>query len=72
MTLISVLSKAEAKEFDEPPVFNSIDRKRFYNLNVTLQNTIDKLRTPTNKVCFLTSYAYFNPHSGNLGSLLPS
>jgi TnpA family transposase len=59
MTLISVLSKAEAKEFDEPPVFNSIDRKRFYNLNVTLQNTIDKLRTPTNKVCFLTSYAYF-------------
>ena len=59
MTLISVLSKAEAKEFDEPPVFNSIDRKRFYNLNVTLQNTIDKLRTPTNKVCFLTSHAYF-------------
>jgi hypothetical protein len=59
MTLISVLSKAEAKEFDEPPIFNSIDRKRFYNLNVTLQNTIDQLRTPTNKVCFLTSYAYF-------------
>jgi TnpA family transposase len=59
MTLISVLSKAEAKEFDEPPIFNSIDRKRFYNLNATLQNTIDKLRTPTNKVCFLTSYAYF-------------
>lgn len=59
MTLISVLSKAEAKEFDEPPVFNSIDRKRFYNLNVILHNTIDKLRTPTNKVCFLTSYGYF-------------
>jgi hypothetical protein len=38
MTLISVLSKAGAKEFDEPPVFNSIDRKRFYNLNAALKN----------------------------------
>lgn len=59
MTLISVLPQKEAKEFDEPPVFDSIDRKRFYNLTETLQNALDKLRTPTNKACFLVSYAYF-------------
>ncbi len=29
MTRISVLSNAEGKEFDEPPIFNSIDRKCF-------------------------------------------
>lgn len=28
MTLISVLSNIEAKEFDAPPIFNSVDRKR--------------------------------------------
>jgi hypothetical protein len=40
MTLISVLSKAGAKEFDEPPIFNSIDRKHFYNLNTTFTDKI--------------------------------
>jgi len=59
MTRISVLSNAEGKEFDEPPIFNSIDRKRFYDMTIALQDVLNTLRTPTNKVCFLVSYAYF-------------
>ena len=59
MTIISVLSKPEMKEFDEPPIFDSIDRKRFYDLTETLRCTLDTLRTPQNKVLFLASYAYF-------------
>jgi TnpA family transposase len=53
------LPQPEAKEFDEPPIFDSIDRKRYYDLTETLQNALGKLRTPTNKICFLVSYAYF-------------
>lgn len=59
MARISVLSQQEAKEFDEPPIFDSIDRKRFFDMTVTLQKTLNKLRTPSNKVLFLVSYAYF-------------
>lgn len=59
MARISVLSQPEVKEFDEPPVFDSIDRKRFYDLTETLQSTLETLRTPQNKVLFLASYAYF-------------
>jgi len=59
MTRIVVLSVAEGKAFDTPPLFDSIDRKRFYDLTETLQNALNKLRTPTNKICFLVSYAYF-------------
>lgn len=59
MTLIAVLSKQEAKEFDEPPIFDSFDRKRFYDLSIALNNIITTLRTPENKVLFFVSYAYF-------------
>jgi len=59
MTRISVLSNAEVKEFDDPPIFNSVDRKCFYHMTMTLQNALNRLRTPTNKVYFLVSYAYF-------------
>jgi len=42
MTRISVLSNKEGKEFDEPPIFNSIDRKRFYNRTIALQDIYEK------------------------------
>ena len=59
MARLSVLSPQEAKEFDEPPIFDSIDRKRFFDMTVMLRNTLDRLRTPSNKVLFLISYAHF-------------
>lgn len=59
MARLSVLSKQEAKAFDEPPIFDSVERKRFYDLTVGLNAVIATLRTPANKVLFLVSYAYF-------------
>lgn len=59
MARILVLSKQEAKEFDEPPIFDSFDRKRFYDLSIALNNIITTLQTPENKVLFFVSYAYF-------------
>jgi TnpA family transposase len=59
MTLLSILRQPEAKEFDEQPIFDSIDRKRFFDMTVALKDTLDKLRTSENKVLFLVSYAYF-------------
>ena len=59
MTLISALSKQEIKEFNDSPNFNSVERKCFFDLTVTLQNMLNTLRTPSNKVHFFVSYAYF-------------
>lgn len=59
MTRISILSKQEAKEFDDPPMFDSQDRKQYFNLSESVLKALAKLRTPTNKVCFLIAYAYF-------------
>lgn len=59
MTVVSALSKQEIKEFDDPQIFDSIDRKRFFYLNDELQKALNLLRTPQNKVWFLVSHAHF-------------
>lgn len=59
MSRISILSKEDAKEFDDPPMFDSQDRKQYFNLSESVLSTLAKLCTLTNKVCFLISHAYF-------------
>ena len=59
MSQIKILSDLERRAFDNPPKFTSIDRKRFFDVPVGLKKVIDKLRTPTNRVCFLAVAGYF-------------
>lgn len=59
MSQMKILSDPERRAFDTPPKFTSIDRKRFFDLPVGLKKTIDNLRTPTTKVCFLLVAGYF-------------
>ena len=49
----------EEKAFESPPVFNSAERKQFFSLPLVLKDSMENLRTPTNKVCFLVVAGYF-------------
>jgi hypothetical protein len=54
-----ILNSAERDAFESPPVFDSSERKRFFYLPLTAQDIVEKLRTPTNKVCFILTFGYF-------------
>ena len=59
MARMKIFSTSEQNIFDSPPKFNSIERKRFFTLPLKLNELIENLKTPTNKVCFLASVGYF-------------
>ena len=42
-----------------PPKFNSAERKQFFTLSKAIEDLLEKLGTPTNKVCFLVTMGYF-------------
>jgi Domain of unknown function (DUF4158) len=65
MPTINILNTEERKQFDSPPKFNSFERKRFLRVNPQVQEVIDNLRTPTNRVAFLLILGYFKA-SGKL------
>jgi hypothetical protein len=54
MPKMKIFNSLEKEAFDSPPVFNSAERKKFFSLSVLLNESMADLRTPTNKVCFLT------------------
>jgi hypothetical protein len=60
MALISILTNEEKKRFESPPVFSSQERKRHFRFPAGVLKIAEELRTPTTKVCFLTSYGYFS------------
>ena len=59
MARMKIFSTSEQNVFESPPVFNSVERKRFFTLPLTLNASIENLKTPTNKVCFLAAVGYF-------------
>lgn len=59
MAKMKILNAPEQGIFESPPVFNSVERKRFFTLPLTLNESMGNLKTPTNKVCFLAVAGYF-------------
>ena len=59
MPRMSILNTEEKEAFDSPPIFNSVQRKRFFSLTSRVASILETLRTPTNKVCFVVSLGYF-------------
>jgi len=59
MPKMKIFSSSERKTFESPPVFNGIERKRFFSLSLTFNELLDGLKTPTNKACFLVTAGYF-------------
>ena len=54
-----ILSAAEQEAFDNPPAFTAPERKKYIALSEAVRPLVDTLQTPTNRVCFLVTLAYF-------------
>ncbi len=59
MPRMKILSLAEQEIFETPPVFNSMQRKQFFDFPKALIETTRTLREPTNSISFLLSCGYF-------------
>ena len=59
MAKMKIFNSLEEIEFESPPKFNSVERKHFFATSVAINELLENLRTPTNKVCFLISLGYF-------------
>ena len=59
MARMKILSTAEQTGFDTPPLFNSIERKQFFEFPKALLKMADNCRHPVNRVGFLVSCGYF-------------
>ena len=59
MPRMKILNSVAREAFELPPLFNSAERKRNFDLPVALEQLAAGLRTPTNQLCFLLSCGYF-------------
>ena len=59
MPRMQILSDQEREAFDSPPVFNSAERKQFFELTPKVEAMVDSMRTPINAVCFVVILGYF-------------
>ena len=59
MPRMKILNTVEQEAFDMPPVFNSVQRKRFFDFPLKIRRLAANLRTPINRLCFLLSCGYF-------------
>jgi len=59
MSRLSILTLYEIKLFDKPPRFSLEQRQKYFHINDKLQLLLNKLRTPTNKVCMILQWGYF-------------
>src|SRR3954447_23337706 len=54
-----ILAAAEQQAFDSPPAFTALERQKHFALSEAVGSLVDTLQTPTNRVCFLVTLAYF-------------
>ena len=59
MPRMKILNNVAREAFDLPPLFNSAERKRNFDLPVALEQLAVGWRTPTNQLCFRLSCGYF-------------
>src|ERR1700761_2946058 len=59
MSIVTILNAKEKQIFESPPVFGGKERKRCFTFPARVLKAAEELRTPTTKVCFLTTYGYF-------------
>lgn len=59
MPRMKILNSVEQEEFDLPPIFNSVHRKRYFDFSTKIHQIAESFRTPTNRVYFLIGCGYF-------------
>jgi TnpA family transposase len=56
---MNILNTVEQEAFESAPVFNSFQRKHYFDFPQAIQQAVASLRTPANQLCFLLSCGYF-------------
>jgi TnpA family transposase len=59
MPKMKIFNASEKSAFESPPMFNSVERKKFFTLPLKFNESMESFKTPTNKVCFLVTAGYF-------------
>ncbi len=59
MSQLVILSTAERNRFDQSPVFNKEERRRYFLLPANVRLRLSHIRTQTNKAGFLLQFGYF-------------
>jgi len=60
MPRMKILSAAEQKQFEMPPVFDSYQRNKFFDFPKHLLEISYSFRKPDHQIGFLISSGYFN------------
>ena len=64
MPRMSILNSVEQEAFESAPVFNSFQRKQYFDFPQAIVQAAASLRTPANQLCFLLSCGYFKASKG--------
>ena len=59
MIYIKILTNSEINSFNNPPLFNSEERKRFFYLSDWVLNEITTFKNDLNKIAFILTLGYF-------------
>ena len=59
MPRMQILSPAEQRAFDTPPLMNAAQRKAAFDLPVVFQSETEQLRDPVHKIGFCLNAGYF-------------
>ena len=59
MSRLQILTAAELKAFDIPPLLSYTQRETFFLVSEPLADLLATLRSPTNRVCLLLTVGYF-------------
>ena len=59
MPRMNFLNTVERESFDSPPVFNSLQRKQYFDFPTKLRRIAETFRNPTHRLGFLLSAGYF-------------
>ncbi|MFS8083892.1 MAG: DUF4158 domain-containing protein, partial [Ginsengibacter sp.] len=59
MAKLHILSKAERKAFNSPPLYTADGRQHYFYINEVIKTIISAMRLPTNKVGFILQLGYF-------------
>lgn len=59
MARMKIFNSLEEEAFENPPIFNSIERKKFFDFPTTILDLVTSFKTTTNKIYFLVMFGYF-------------
>ncbi len=59
MPRMKIFNVLEEEAFESPPLFNNLERSKYFAIPAGLTELIADFRTPTNQACFLLQFGYF-------------